>query len=120
MGGRTKWLWNSWSKENAFTLWSLDDALDLDIHIEQTVALAAVWKRGGLTYKAHVDLRVVVRLQELKGTSETLLWLEKRLAKRTNKIDPSENDLMVVEAAPNYLKIFWSQRKDADKAERSC
>ncbi|MGB3161859.1 FAD-dependent oxidoreductase [Carnobacterium sp.] len=114
MGGEPNDFGTPGVKENAFTLWSLDDALKIRTHIEEKVSLAAIERD---TAKRKAMLNFVVCGSGFTGIEmigELLDW-KKRLAKN-NKIDPSEINLMVVEAAPTILNMIT--RKDADKAEK--
>ena len=114
MGGEPNDFGTPGVKENAFTLWSLDDALEIRHHIEETVALAAV-ERDVAKRKAMLNFVVCGSgFTGIEMIGELLDW-KKRLAK-DNKIDPSEINLMVVEAAPTILNMIT--RKDADKAEK--
>lgn len=114
MGGEPNDFGTPGVKENAFTLWSLDDALEIRHHIEETVALAAV-ERDEIKRKAMLNFVVCGSgFTGIEMVGELLDW-KKRLA-YDNKIDPSEINLMVVEAAPTILNMIT--RKDADKAEK--
>lgn len=114
MGGEPNDFGTPGVKENAFTLWSLDDALEIRHHIEETVALAAV-ERDEIKRKAMLNFVVCGSgFTGIEMVGELLDW-KKRLA-YDNKIDPSEINLMVIEAAPTILNMIT--RKDADKAEK--
>ena len=114
MGGEPNDFGTPGVKENAFTLWSLDDALEIRHHIEETVALAAI-ERDVIKRKAMLNFIVCGSgFTGIEMIGELLDW-KKRLAK-DNKIEPSEINLMVVEAAPTILNMIT--RKDAEKAEK--
>ncbi|MEG0497003.1 MAG: NAD(P)/FAD-dependent oxidoreductase [Carnobacterium sp.] len=114
MGGEPNDFKTPGVKENAFTLWSLDDALEIRHHIEETVALAAI-ERDVAKRKAMLNFVVCGSgFTGIEMIGELLDW-KKRLAK-DNKIEPSEINLMVIEAAPTILNMIT--RKDAEKAEK--
>lgn len=101
-------------KENGFTLWSIEDAIRIRHHIEDTVYLAS---RETDPEKRKALLTFVVCGSGFTGiemVGELVDWKDK-LAK-TYKIDPNEISLKVVEALPTILNML--DRKDAGKAER--
>ncbi|MEG0474644.1 MAG: NAD(P)/FAD-dependent oxidoreductase [Carnobacterium sp.] len=114
MGGEPNDFGTPGVKEHAFTLWSLEDAVKIRTHIEETVAKAAL-ERDAAKRKAMLTFVVCGSgFTGIEMIGELLDW-KKRLAK-DNKIDASEITLTVVEAAPTILNMI--SRSDADKAER--
>ena len=114
MGGEPNDFGTPGVKEHAFTLWSLEDAVKIRTHIEETVAKAAL-ERDAAKRKAMLTFVVCGSgFTGIEMIGELLDW-KKRLA-TDNKIDASEITLTVVEAAPTILNMI--SRSDADKAER--
>ncbi|WP_027108555.1 FAD-dependent oxidoreductase [Lacticigenium naphthae] len=114
MGGEPNDFGTPGVKENAFTLWSMEDAIEIRQHIEETVARAAL-ERDAAKRKAMLTFTVCGSgFTGIEMIGELADWKE-RLAK-DNKIDPKEISLIVVEAVPTILNMI--SRKNAEKAER--
>ena len=114
MGGEPNDFGTPGVKENGFTLWSMDDAIKLREHIQNTVKVAALEPDAD---KRQAMLNFVVCGSGFTGiemVGELIDWKD-RLAK-DNKIKPEEINLMVVEAAPTILNML--DRNDAGKAEK--
>lgn len=101
-------------RQHGFSLWSMEDAVLLREHIEQTVASAALepdenLRREMLTFvvcgSGFTGIEMIGELVDLKNS----------IAKK-NKISPEEISLKVVEALPTILNML--ERYDADIAER--
>ncbi|MCL1949674.1 MAG: NAD(P)/FAD-dependent oxidoreductase [Turicibacter sp.] len=100
-------------KEHGFTLWSLEDAVKIRLHIEETVRKAALIhdekeRQAMLTFAVAGS-----GFTGIEMVGELMEWRD-RLAK-THKINKNEIRLMVIEAAPTILNLLG--RKDADVAE---
>lgn len=114
MGGEPNDFGTPGVKEHGFTLWSMEDAVRLRHHIENTVQKAAL-VRDPQKRKAMLTFAVCGSgFTGIEMVGELLEW-KNRLAK-DNKIDADEISLIVVEAAPTILNML--DRKDADKAEK--
>ena len=114
MGGEPNDFGTPGVKEHGFTLWSMDDAIKIREHIQKTVTLASLEPDAD---KRKAMLNCVVCGSGFTGiemVGELIDWKE-HLAK-LNKLDPSEINLMVVEAAPTILNML--DRNDAGKAEK--
>ncbi|QIL45979.1 NAD(P)/FAD-dependent oxidoreductase [Vagococcus coleopterorum] len=114
MGGEPNDFGTPGVKENGFTLWSMDDAIKLRHHIQDTVKKAALEPDAE---KRKAMLTFVVCGSGFTGiemVGELIDW-KARLAK-DNKISADEISLLVVEAAPTILNML--DRNDAGKAER--
>ena len=114
MGGEPNDFGTPGVKEHGFTLWSMDDAIKIREHIQKTVTLASLEPDAD---KRKAMLNFVVCGSGFTGiemVGELIDWKE-HLAK-LNKLDPSEINLMVVEAAPTILNML--DRNDAGKAEK--
>ncbi|MCO7150451.1 NAD(P)/FAD-dependent oxidoreductase [Vagococcus lutrae] len=114
MGGEPNDFGTPGVKEHGFTLWSMEDAIRLRHHIENTVAKAAVEpdeqvRRSMLTF--------VVCGSGFTGIEMVgeLIDMREPIAKK-HKISPDEITLKVVEAAPTILNML--DRNDAAIAER--
>ncbi|MDT2817613.1 NAD(P)/FAD-dependent oxidoreductase [Vagococcus lutrae] len=114
MGGEPNDFGTPGVKEHGFTLWSMEDAIRLRHHIEDTVAKAAVEpdeqvRRSMLTF--------VVCGSGFTGIEMVgeLIDMREPIAKK-HKISPDEITLKVVEAAPTILNML--DRNDAAIAER--
>ncbi len=114
MGGEPNDFGTPGVKENAYTLWSFEDAVLLREHIENMVHKAAQEhdekiRKAMLTFtvcgSGFTGIEMAGELMEWKG----------RLAK-DNKLDEEDITLYVIEAAPTILNML--DRKDADKAEK--
>lgn len=114
MGGEPNDFGTPGVKEHGFTLWSMEDAIKIRKHIEDTVAKAAAEpdeakRRAMLTFvvcgSGFTGIEMIGELMEWKAV----------LAKQ-HKLRPEEFTLMVVEALPTILNML--DRKDAEKAER--
>ncbi|MFW3538412.1 NADH dehydrogenase [Vagococcus fluvialis] len=114
MGGEPNDFGTPGVKENGFTLWSMDDAIKIREHIEKTVTLASMEPDAE---KRKAMLNFVVCGSGFTGiemVGELIDW--KDIIAKKNKLDPSEINLMVVEAAPTILNML--DRNDAGKAEK--
>ncbi|MEG2708256.1 MAG: NAD(P)/FAD-dependent oxidoreductase [Vagococcus sp.] len=114
MGGEPNDFGTPGVKENGFTLWSMDDAIKIREHIEKTVTLASMEPDAE---KRKAMLNFVVCGSGFTGiemVGELIDW--KEFIAKKNKIEPSEINLMVVEAAPTILNML--DRNDAGKAEK--
>lgn len=98
-------------KENAFTLWSMADALEIKRHLEITVEKASLEHDAD---KRHAMLNFVVAGSGFTGiemVGELIDW--RRVVAQDYKLDESEITLNVVEMMPTILNTL--DRKDADK-----
>ncbi|MBC1474524.1 FAD-dependent oxidoreductase [Listeria grandensis] len=99
--------------EHGFTLWSWENAVKLREHIE-TVVHDASEEQDVAKRKAMLTFAICGSgFTGIEMVGELLDW-KTRLAK-DNKVDVSEIELIVVEAAPTILNML--DRKDAQKAE---
>ncbi|TDT60997.1 FAD-dependent oxidoreductase [Fonticella tunisiensis] len=101
-------------RENAFTLWSFEDAMKIREHIETVFRKARVEKN---LQKRREMLTFIVAGAGFTGIEmigELLEWKEKLC--RENYIDESEVRLMVVEAVGNILTMLGENMRA--KAER--
>lgn len=113
MGGEPNDFGTPGVKEHGFTLWSMEDAVRIRKHIEDTVAKAAVEPDE---QKRRALLSFVVCGSGFTGIEmigELMEW--KNVLAKEFKLDPDEFTLMVVEALPTILNML--DRKDAKKAE---
>lgn len=113
MGGETNDFGTKGVKENAFTLWSMEDAIRLRTHIADMVSQGAVEtdpekRKQLLTFvicgSGFTGVEMVGELNDWRKT----------LAKR-NKISPDEINIYMVEAMPEIMNML--DRRDANKAE---
>lgn len=101
-------------KEHGFTLWSLEDALEIKAHIKDRVREAS-YERD--TEKRKRMLTFVVAGSGFTGiemAGELLEW--KATLAREYRVDENEIRLLVVEAMSTILNML--DRKQADKAEK--
>jgi len=113
MGGEPNDFGTPGVKEHGFTLWSMEDALEIREHITRTVALAALEPDPEVRKKMLTFVVCGSGFTGIEMIGELIDW-KARLA-RDNKISPDEITLMVVEAMPTILNML--NRKDAGKAE---
>ncbi|MDN6293985.1 MAG: FAD-dependent oxidoreductase [Alkalibacterium sp.] len=114
MGGEPNDYGTPGVREHGFTLWSMEDAVKIREHIEETVAEAA-FVRDDAKRKAMLTFAVCGSgFTGIEMIGELADWKE-RLAK-DHRVDPDEISLIVVEAIPTILNML--SRKNADKAER--
>lgn len=101
-------------KENGFTLWSLDDALNIKAHIKDRVKQASYERNEA---KRKQMLTFVVAGSGFTGiemAGELLEW--KTALAKEYRVDVNEIRILVVEAMSTILNML--DRKQADKAEK--
>ncbi|WP_139904654.1 FAD-dependent oxidoreductase [Clostridium thermarum] len=101
-------------KENAFTLWSLKDALEIKAHIKDMFSKASK-ERNDKKRQAMLTFAVAgAGFTGIEMVGELVEW-KKKLAKEYN-VDEKEVKLMVIEAMGRILNIL--DEKNAIKTER--
>lgn len=113
MGGEPNDFGTPGVKENGFTLWSMEDALQLKEHIREIIARGAV-ERDPEKRKAMLTLVVCGSGFTGAETIGELIDYRKVLAK-DYKLDPSEIKIILVEAAPTIINML--DRTNAAHAE---
>ena len=114
MGGEPNDFGTPGVKEHGFTLWSMEDAIKIRKHIEDTVAKAAL-EPDEATRRAMLTFVVCGSgFTGIEMIGELMEW--KTVLAKEHKLRPEEFTLMVVEALPTILNML--DRKDAEKAER--
>lgn len=114
MGGEPNDFGTPGVKENGFTLWSFDDALNIREHILKTVEKAAIEPDAELRKAMLTFVVCGSGFTGIEMIGELIDWKD-RLAKEF-KLDVAEFTLTVVEAMPTILNMLT--RNDAAKAER--
>ena len=101
-------------KENGFTLWSFEDAMNIRNHIQKMFKLASI-ERDEAKRKAMLTFVVAGSgFTGIEMAGELLEW-KTRLAYENN-VDEKEINVIVVEAMGTILNML--DRKQADKAEK--
>jgi NADH dehydrogenase len=101
-------------KENAFTLWSMKDALEIKAHIKNMFSKASK-ERNAKKRQAMLTFAVAgAGFTGIEMVGELVEW-KKKLAKDYN-VDETEVKLLVIEAMGRILNIL--DEKNANKTER--
>ena len=101
-------------KENGFTLWSLEDALEIKSHIKNRVKEAS-YERDAQKRKQMLTFVVAGSgFTGIEMAGELLEW--KATLAREYRVDENEIKILVVEAMSTILNML--DRKQADKAEK--
>ena len=101
-------------KENGFTLWSLEDALEIRSHIKNRVKEASYERDAEKRKKMLTFVVAGSGFTGIEMVGELLEW--KTTLAREYRVDESEIKLLVVEAMSTILNML--DRKQADKAEK--
>lgn len=101
-------------KENGFTLWSLEDALEIKAHIKNRVKEASYERDAKKRKKMLTFVVAGSGFTGIEMAGELLEW--KATLAREYRVDESEIRLLVVEAMSTILNML--DRKQADKAEK--
>ncbi|WP_300382557.1 FAD-dependent oxidoreductase [Clostridium sp.] len=101
-------------KENGFTLWSFEDALEIRAHIQDMFAKASLERNAEKRKEMLTFIVAGSGFTGIEMAGELIEWKSK-LAKKHN-VDENEVTLKVVEAMGTILNML--DRKQADKAEK--
>lgn len=101
-------------KEHGFTLWSLEDALEIKAHIKDRVKEASYERNAEKRKKMLTFVVAGSGFTGIEMAGELLEW--KATLAREYRVDESEIRLLVVEAMSTILNML--DRKQADKAEK--
>jgi NADH dehydrogenase len=101
-------------KEHAFTLWSMEDALTIKRHLEETVEKASM-ELDDEKRKAMLNFSVAGSgFTGIEMVGELIEWRE--VVARDWKLDPKEITLNVIEMMPSIMNVM--ERSRADKAAK--
>ena len=101
-------------KENAFTLWSLEDALKIKAHIKDRVKKASFERNEKIRKRMLTFVVAGSGFTGIEMAGELLEW--KETLAREYRVDVNEIRILVVEAMSTILNML--DRKQADKAEK--
>ncbi|MEF9992220.1 MAG: FAD-dependent oxidoreductase [Romboutsia sp.] len=101
-------------EENGFTLWSLEDALKIKLHIKDIVKEASFERNKEKRKRMLTFVVAGSGFTGIEMAGELLEW--KTTLAREYRVDKNEIRLLVVEAMSTILNML--DRKQADKAEK--